>query len=104
MDNWWIATSDDKVGRALHIQAIHEFLDLCEKHSYFLKPSKCEIIWPQIMLLGWLVTGEGLRIDPLKVTGISEWPRTLTSIKQVCKMLGVLGDQCRFIPGFASIM
>jgi hypothetical protein len=55
------------------------------------------------MLLGWLVTREGLRINPSKVTGISEWPRMLTSVKHVHKMLGVLGYQCPFIQGFASI-
>jgi hypothetical protein len=32
-------------------QAIHNFLNTCEKHSYFLKASKCEIMQPQIMLL-----------------------------------------------------
>jgi hypothetical protein len=50
-----------------------------------------------------LVTGEGLCIDPSKVTGISEWPRMLTSVRQVCKTLGVLGYQHPFIQGFASI-
>jgi Reverse transcriptase (RNA-dependent DNA polymerase) len=60
MDDWWIATSDNKAGQALHVQAIHNFLNMCEKHSYFLKASKCEIMQPQIMLLGWLVTREGL--------------------------------------------
>jgi hypothetical protein len=40
-------------------------------------------------LLGWLVTEEGLRIDPSKVTGILEWPRMLTSVRQVRKTLGV---------------
>jgi len=58
---------------------------------------------PQITLLGWLVTGKGLRIDPSKVTGISEWPRTLTSIRQVRKTMRVLGYQRPFIPGFAAI-
>jgi hypothetical protein len=72
MNDWWIATSDDEAGRAIHTQAIHDFLNMCEKHSYFLKASKCEIMQPQITLLGWLVTGEGLHIDPSKVTGISE--------------------------------
>jgi hypothetical protein len=85
------------------VQAIHDFLNTCEKHSYFLKTSKCEIMQPQIMLLGWLVTGEGLHINPSKVTDISEWPRTLTSVRQVHKTLGVLGYQCPFIQGFASI-
>src|SRR6266850_4274854 len=103
MDDWWIATIDDAEGRALHEKAIHAFLSTCEEKSYFLKASKCEIMRPQITLLGWLVTGEGLRIDPSKVTGISEWPRTLMSVRQVRKTMGVLGYQRPFIPGFAAI-
>jgi len=83
MDDWWIATTDDTEGRALHEKAIHAFLLTCKEKSYFLKASKCEIMRPQITLLGWLVTGEGLCIDPSKVTGISEWPRMLTSVRQV---------------------
>jgi len=35
--------------------------------------------------------------------GISEWPRTLTSVRQVQKTMGVLGYQRPFIPGFAAI-
>ena len=83
MDDFWMAIKNDKEGRALHIQMIHEFLDLCKKHSYFLKLSKCKIMIPSITLLGWHVTGEGLQINPTKVTGISEWPCTLKSVKDV---------------------
>jgi len=50
-----------------------------------------------------LVTGEGLCIDPSKVMGISEWPRMLTSVRQVRKTMGVLGYQRPFILGFAEI-
>jgi len=103
MDDWWIATTDDTEGRALHTEAIHTFLSQCEEKSYYLKASKCEIMWPQIMLLGWLVTGKGLCIDLSKVTGISEWSRMLTSVRQVRKTMGVLGYQRPFIPGFAGI-
>jgi len=83
MDDWWIAMVDDVERRALHVEAIHAFLSTCKEKSYFLKASKCEIMRSQITLLGWLVTGEGLRIDPSKVMGISEWLRTLTSVRQV---------------------
>jgi len=103
MDDWWIAMADDAEGRALHTEAIHAFLSRCKEKSYYLKASKCEIMRPKITLLGWLVTGEGLRIDPSKVTGISEWPRTLTSVKQVRKTMGVLGYQRPFIRDFAKI-
>jgi len=44
MDDWWIATTDDTEGRALHEKAIHAFLLTCEEKSYFLKVSKCEIM------------------------------------------------------------
>jgi len=46
MDDWWIATADDAEGRALHTEAIHAFLSQCEEKSYYLKASKCEIMWP----------------------------------------------------------
>jgi hypothetical protein len=82
MDDWWMATKDDEEGVALHKKMIHTFLATCKEKSYFLKASKCEIMQPQITLLGWLVTGEGLKIDLSKVTGISEWPHMLTSVKQ----------------------
>jgi len=68
-----------------------------------VKASKCEIMRSQITLLGWLVTSEGLCIDPSKVTRISEWLRTLTSVRQVQKTMGVLGYQRPFIPGFTGI-
>jgi hypothetical protein len=81
---------------------IHCFLKLCEKHQYYLKASKCKVMQPQMALLGWLVTGKGLRIDPAKVTGISEWLTTLRNVKEVRKTMGVLGYQRPFIPGFAK--
>jgi len=81
---------------------IHCFLMLCKKHNFYLKASKCEILQPQMTLLGWLVTGEELCIDSAKVTGISEWPTTLKNVKEVRKTMGVLGYQRPFIPGFAK--
>ena len=42
-------------------------------------------------------------LNTTKVTGISEWPRTLKSVKDVRKTLGVLEYQRPFIPGFARI-
>jgi hypothetical protein len=55
MDNFWIATDDTPEGYALHIQAIHDFLDACKRHLYFLKPSKCQLLQPKMTLLGWEV-------------------------------------------------
>jgi RNase H-like domain found in reverse transcriptase len=103
MDDWWIATAGDEEGRRLHTQIIHEFLDLMEEKSYFLKPKKCQFEKDLMEILGWLVGGGRIQIDPTKVKGISEWPRELKNKEEVRHTLGVLGYQRPFIRGFSNI-
>ena len=42
-------------------------------------------------------------IDPAKIVGITDWPTTLNSIKEVRSTLGLLGYHCPWIPNFAKI-
>ena len=44
-----------------------------------------------------------VQIDPSKIGGISDWPRTLHSQKQVRQILGVLGYQRAFIKNYAHL-
>ncbi len=44
----------------------------------------------------------GITIDPGKLSGICDWPWTLGNVKEVRKILRVLGYQRPFIPNFAS--
>ena len=44
----------------------------------------------------------GITINPRKLAGIHEWPQTLRNVKEVWKVLRVLGYQRPFIPNFAS--
>ena len=103
MNDWWVTTADTKKGCWLHKQIIHEFLDLMEEKSYFLKASKMQFERPQMEILGWQVGGGCIRIDPSKVAGIAEWPRKLKNVKEVRSTLGVLGYQQPFIKNFATI-
>jgi len=43
-----------------------------------------------------------ITIDPAKLTGLRDWPHTLGNIKEVRKVLRVLGYQRPFIPNFAG--
>ena len=103
MDDWWIATPDGEEGVKLHKKIVHAFLDQMEECSYFLKPKKCQFEKDHMEILGWLVGGGTVRIDPAKVKGISEWPRDLKSAHEVRSTLGILGYQRPFIQGFAAI-
>jgi hypothetical protein len=93
LDNWIVVTPRGEEGLKLHHQIIYEFLDQMEKLSYFLKLGKCEFEWPTIEFLGWLITKEGITVDPTKAIGIAEWPQRLRNVKEVQRMLGILGYQ-----------
>jgi hypothetical protein len=82
---------------------VHEVLDLLEKESFFLKPAKCKFEQQLINYLGIVVTKGTVWIDPTKQNGLAAWPRQLTSVKQVCSTLGVLGYQRPFIHGFVHL-
>ena len=89
--------------KSLHVEMVHDFLKWCEDNHYHLKPSKCEFMKPEIDFLGMHLGNGQVTIDPAKVTGIRDWPRTLRNVKEVRSTLGVLGFQRPFIPNFAKI-
>jgi hypothetical protein len=55
----------------------------------------------EINFLGMRLNQDGITIDPGKIAGLRDWPRTLGNVKEVRKVLGVLGYQCPFILNFA---
>ena len=103
MDDIAIGTDNTPQGQALHEHIVHQFLDILERHSYFLKVSKCEFEKGEIEFLGFLIGNGTVCIDPTKVGGISDWPRELKSVKEVCQILGVLGYQRAFIQDYAKL-
>ena len=86
-----------------HQQIVSELLDIFQQNSYFLWPTKCKFEVSQIECLGLVVDGDTLSIDPKKADGLHNWPRTLSAIKEVRSILGVLGYQRPFIPHYADI-
>jgi hypothetical protein len=55
LDNWIIAALEGKEGLALHRRITHEFLELLQKLSYFLKMGKCKFKQLSIEFLEWLI-------------------------------------------------
>jgi hypothetical protein len=93
LDDWIVATPGGEEGLKLHCLIMHEFLDLMESLSYFLKIGKCEFEQPKVEFLGWLVTKEGITVDPVKASGLAKWPYQLQNVKEVRQTLGILGYQ-----------
>ncbi len=74
LNDWIIAMPGEKEGLKLHQSIVHKFLELMEKLSYFLKLGKCEFETTKTKFLGWLITKEGVTVDPLKASGLANWP------------------------------
>jgi hypothetical protein len=83
MDDWAIATTDTPEGQALHKKIIYAFLELLEKHLYFLKASKYVFEKDHMDFLGFQIHAGCAQIDPIKLDGITQWPEELTSKKQI---------------------
>jgi hypothetical protein len=93
MDDVCMATNDSEAGQTLYQKIVHKFLECLEKHSYFLKVSKCQFKQTSINFLGCMVREGIAHINPTKISGLRDWPHTLQSVKEVRQVLGVLGYQ-----------
>jgi hypothetical protein len=86
-----------------HRKIVYEVLEVLIKESYFLHPAKCSFEQTSVTYLGIIVDGNKLSPDPKKTNVLKDWPRTLSTVKQVHSILGVLGYQRPFIPNYANI-
>jgi len=99
MDNMIIATEDDEV---LHKLRVNHILDKLEKFDLFLKPEKCKFHQREVEYLGVLIGNGTVKMDPVKVQGIADWPTPLT-VKDVRSFLGFCNFYRAFIKNFSDI-
>ena len=67
-----------------------------------LKMEKCSFLKKHIQYLGHIVSGDGLKPVPKKLSSIQQMPRPYTP-KEVKQFLGLVGYYRKFIPRYADI-
>ena len=85
-----------------HISRLDEVLTRLSNAGLKLKPSKCSLFQESVIFLGHLVTSEGVKPNPEKVTAVRDWP-TPKNVTGVRAFLGLCSYYRRFIRGFAHI-
>lgn len=85
-----------------HLRHIELVLQAFEKAKLRVKLSKCSFARKSTRFLGYIVSGEGLSVDPKKTSAVADWPlpHDHTSTRS---FLGFVGFFRRFIKDFAKI-
>lgn len=98
LDDILIYTNDLEEHRAI----VKEVLRRLEEHDLFLKPEKCEFEKPEVEYLGLIISHNCVKMDPVKVKAIKEWP-VPKNVKEVQQFRGFANFYRRFIEGFSKI-
>ena len=84
----------------LYWQITREFFEILYKNHMFLQPQKCLIKAEEMDFLGMHLNCHGITINQAKIKGLTKWPRELKNVKEIQKVLKVLGYQHPFILNF----
>jgi len=106
LDDFGIGTTPDptkeRSDEDFHIFVLKEIFGLCREHKLSLKPEKCTILQREIPYLGHIISGAGIRPDPVKLAGIKDWP-VPTNISELRSYLGIMSYYRRYIKDFSTI-
>ncbi|KAL0189919.1 hypothetical protein M9458_017018, partial [Cirrhinus mrigala] len=85
-----------------HVQHVRRVLQRLLENGLFVKAEKCDFHAQSVPFLGYIVSSEGMRMDPEKVKAVVDWPSP-DSRKALQRFLGFANFYRRFIRNFSQL-
>ena len=102
-----MAYLDDILIFGIILKELHTCTRCCllrlQKHSLFAKLKKCKFEVTTVRMLGFIVDGEGISMEPKRINTISDWPVPKT-LKQVQEFIGFINFYHWFIYNLSGMM
>uniref|UniRef100_A0A3Q2C787 ribonuclease H n=1 Tax=Cyprinodon variegatus TaxID=28743 RepID=A0A3Q2C787_CYPVA len=73
-----------------------------QSHGLKLKPSKCHLLQKEVLFLGHIVSGEGIRPNPALVKDVQLW-KPPENLQELQAFLGLCNYYRKFVPNFAEL-
>ena len=78
-----------------------QLMQTASKNGLVFNSHKCSIRLPQITFYGAVFTGQGMKLDPMKIQALQDLP-TPENHKQLQSFLGLINYLQSFLPNLAS--
>ena len=86
----------------LHVEQVRKVLQTLRDNGLFANPKKCFFHVRSVDFLGYMVSPEGLSMDPAKTEVVQAWPMP-KNVKDVQSFLGFANFYRRFIANYSAI-
>src|SRR5271169_3060821 len=85
-----------------HVEHVRKVLKKLLDHGLYVKLEKCEFHKQRISFLGYIISPEGIEMEPSRISTITEWP-VPKSVHDIQVFLGFANFYRRFIHAYSRI-
>jgi hypothetical protein len=86
-----------------HIQHVRKVLERLQEHELYVKLEKCEFHVQETRFLGFIISPNGVAMDPDRIKTIVDWP-VPKSLYDIQVFLGFANFYRRFIEGYSRVV